>query len=384
MIVKRVGANHFGAKIPQRGEKLFGIADARERLRRAQERLAEAMRDGATDAEIAELMDELRQAMDDYMRMLAENMEPGDGTDQPQADGDSMTVTQDELQALLDRIEELMQEGRMAEAAELMEQLNQMMENMQVTQGEGSGNGPPSPGQQSMEDLAETLRDQQGLSDDAFRDLQEQFNQGQQPGQPGQGQQPGQQPDSGGQGETPQDGEQGGAADGGEGQQQSLSERQQALRDELRRQQQNLPGVGGEAGEQARRSLEQAEGAMDGAERALRDNDLPEAIDRQAEAMDALREGIRNLGEALAQEQGEQGQGQQAGQGEGRTDPSRRDPLGRESGDQGQFGSDENLLQGEDVYRRAEDLLDEIRRRSAEQERPEVELDYLRRLLDRF
>jgi len=170
------------------------LADARERLRRAQERLAEAMRNGASDEEIAELMQELREAVNDYTRMLAEQSQPGEnGTDQPEtAQGESFEFTQDELQALMDRIQELMEEGRMAEAQELMEQLNQLMENMQVTQGEG-GQGQQSPGQQSMQDLSETLRDQQGLSDDAFRDLQEQFGQGQpgqQPGQPGQ--QPGQ------------------------------------------------------------------------------------------------------------------------------------------------------------------------------------------------
>ena len=65
-------------------------------------------------------------------------------------------------------------------------------------------------------------------------------------------------------------------------------------------------------------------------------------------------------------------------------EPTRRDPLGRELGNTGQFGTDEGLLQGEDVYRRAEKLLGEIRRRSAEQDRPEVERDYLRRLLDQF
>ena len=62
----------------------------------------------------------------------------------------------------------------------------------------------------------------------------------------------------------------------------------------------------------------------------------------------------------------------------------RRDPLGREQGAEGTLGSNDNLMQGEDVYRRARDLLDEIRRRSGEQHRPEIELEYLRRLLDRF
>jgi hypothetical protein len=99
--------------------------------------------------------------------------------------------------------------------------------------------------------------------------------------------------------------------------------------------------------------------------------------------MEALREGMRNLGDALAQEQRQQ-QGQQ-GQALGQGDPmGRRDPLGRDVGNAGRIGTDENLLQGEDVYRRAEELLDEIRRRSGDQSRPEDERDYLERLLDRF
>ena len=45
------------------------------------------------------------------------------------------------------------------------------------------------------------------------------------------------------------------------------------------------------------------------AEEALRQNDLAEAIDRQAEAMENLREGMDNLGEAMAQaREGQQGQ----------------------------------------------------------------------------
>lgn len=360
------------------------LADARERLRRAQERLAEAMRNGASDEEIAELMQELREAVNDYTRMLAEQAQPPeDGTDQPDTgeNQQAFEFSQDELQALMDRIQELMEEGRMAEAQALMEQLNQLMENMRVTQGQ-QGQGQNSPGQQSMQDLSETLRDQQGLSDESFQELQDSFNQGQ-PGQQGRpGQQPGQQQGEGqGQGGNPQDGQQGGQGQGGE---QSLAERQRALRQELQRQEGNLPNLGGEAAEGARRSLDRAGRAMDEAEEALRGGEMAEAIDRQAEAMDALREGIRNLGEALAENRQDQpGQGQQSGQA-GAAESMQRDPLGRQLGQSGQFGTDENLLQGEDVYRRAEEILDELRRRSSERDRPEVELDYLRRLLERF
>jgi hypothetical protein len=112
---------------------------------------------------------------------------------------------------------------------------------------------------------------------------------------------------------------------------------------------------------------------------------LAEAIDKQAEAMDALRNGMRELGQALAQnQQAEPGQGSEQGEASGRPVPGQRDPLGREAGNTGQFGTDQELLGREEINRRAEELLGEIRRRSAEQDRPEVERDYLRRLLDQF
>ena len=377
------------------------LADARERLRRAQERLSEAMRNGASDAEIAELMDELREATNDYMRMLAEQAEPGDGTDQADSSGESMELSMSDLQAMMDRIEELMQEGRMAEAQALMEQLNQMMENMRVAQGEG-GDGPPSPGQQSMQDLADTLRDQQGLSDDAFRDLQNRADgsgQGQQDdspgqqdgqqgadgqGQSGQGEQgegdagQGEQGRGQGQGSDPSD--QGGSGPGDD--QRGLTERQQALRQELQRQRDGLPNLPGDSGDTARQSLDRAEGAMEGAEQALRGGDLAGAIDRQAEAMDALRDGMRELGQAMAEAQ--TGQSGEEGEAAGNAVPGQRDPLGREMGNSGQMGTEQNLLGDMDINRRAAELLDEIRRRSAEQDRPEVERDYLRRLLGQF
>ncbi len=376
------------------------MADALERLRRAQDRLSEAMKDGASDDEIASLMEELREAMQDYMQQLAEDAQRQE--DQQQAQGETQEVSPDQLQEMMDRIQELMEQGRMAEAQALLDQLQQMMENMQVTQGQGGEGGQPSPGQQAMDDLQETLRDQQGLSDEAFRDLQEQFNPGGQEGdgsegqqgegQPGQGQQgqgqqgqgrqgQGQQPGQPGQqpGQGQQQG-QGNQPGGNPGQAQTLADRQQALEDELRRQQQGLPGAGTAEGDAARDALGRAGEAMRQAEDALRGGDYAEALDRQSDAMEALREGIRNLAEAEQQQPGGQGQAATSG------DPSgtQRDPLGREAGNAGRAGSDEQLLQGEDVYRRAEELRDEIQRRSGDRARPEPERDYLDRLLDRF
>ena len=163
------------------------LSSALERLRRAQDRLAEAMRQGASDAEIERLMQELREAMQDYMQQLADQSQPGDGTDEPDNQGESMEMTMNDLEEMMRRIEELMQQGRMAEAQEMLDALRQMMENMQITQGGGDPNGPRTPGQEAMEGLQDTLRDQQGLADRAFRDLQERMNpNAPRPDQPGQ------------------------------------------------------------------------------------------------------------------------------------------------------------------------------------------------------
>lgn len=123
---------------------------------------------------------------------------------------------------------------------------------------------------------------------------------------------------------------------------------------------------------------------MEEAEDALRRGDLPEALDRQAEALEAMREGMRDFGEALAEQSRREGD-TRMGEEQGQADPREgRDPLGRQSGESARIGSDRNMLQGQDVYRRAEELLDEIRRRSGDLTRPEGERDYLKRLLELF
>ncbi len=357
----------------------FGELDsALERLQRAQERLAEAMRQGASPEEIAELMQEMREAMNEYMQELAENAEPNDGTDQPDQ-GETTEMSMADLEEMLQRIQELMEEGRMAEAMEMLQALQEMLENMEVTQGGEGGEGPQTPGQEAMEGLQDTLRGQQGLSDDSFQELQDQFN----PNRPGQqNEQQGQAP----QGNQPgQDGENPGQGQGGDNEESAgtLAERQEELRRQLEEQANRLPGTGTEAGDEALEQLDGAGRAMDEAAEALERGDIAEALDLQSDAMEAIREGMTQLGEALAQEQGaEPGQGQA----EGNMAESRplQDPLGRQAGNNGAFGSDEGLEGTEDARQRARELLDLLRERSADQARPDLELDYLRRLLDQF
>lgn len=331
------------------------LANARERLRRAQEMLDQAMRDGASSDEIAALMEELREAMRDYIRMLAEQPRERGEADP----GERMQVTGDQIQELMNRIQELMEEGRMDEAAELMAQLNALLENLQVTEGQGEG-GEPMPGAEAMEGLGDTLSDQQDLADDTFRDLQNQFGRGEQEGE----------------------GEDGQGERQGEGESEGLAQRQQELRDRLREQQlQTLPGEGTPEGDAALDALEDAERAMREAERALREGATREALERQAEALEAMREGLRQLSDAMRQDSRERADNAPEGEGQGLG----RDPLGRErEGDATAGGEGGTVVPGEDPRQRARDLMDEIRRRSAELERPEAERDYLNRLIDRF
>jgi uncharacterized protein (TIGR02302 family) len=359
------------------------LADALERLRQARDRLSEAIKNGATDAEIAKLTDDLRQAMKDYTDKLAQQAPPAEDQAQNQ---DMQQITGDQLEQMLQKLQELMEQGRTAEAQALLDQLTQMMENIQVTRGQGQRGA----GQQAMKGLSDTLKKQQDLSDDTIGDIQKQYGDQGMPGQQqpgargGDGQRRGNAQDGDGQQTRPGEGQGGGNDSRSPGQR--LAERQNELRGLLDEQRRNLPGAGSESGDAAREALGRAEGAMDQAEKALREDDLSGALDHQAEAMEAMRDGIRNLGDMMAKNQGQQQPGQgQNGESFGQANRnSGRDPLGREQGDFGRIGTDLGMLQGEDVYRRAREILDEIRRRSADRQRSQNELDYLKGLLERF
>ncbi len=336
------------------------LDSARERLDRARERLSEAMRQGASPEELSELMDEFREALRDLTRQLAQNATPGDGADQPDTSAEAQELTQQDLEAMMDAIEQALREGRQAEAQAMLQQLQDMMNNMQTAEtrpGQGSG----APGNQALQGLADSLNRQQELSDQAFGALQEQ----QAPG----GAPKGDNPDSPG---TADGNDSTGDPTG------DLARRQQQLADELADRKNRLPGAGSEAGEAARRALDGAERAMRDAARDLAQGDLPGALDRQADAMEALREGLRQLDRALA---------------ENRTGPTAPgdgapaqagDPLGRGTGPRGGLAGDSPLQTGPEARRRAQELMQELRRRAGETTRPAPERDYLKRLLDQF
>jgi len=338
------------------------LSDVAARLKRAQERLSEAIKNGATKDEIAELMEELRKATDEYIRQLAENAQPQD----QQADNqNTQQISPDMIQEMMDKIQELMEQGRMDEAQALLNQLQQMLENLQITQG---GKAQDGQGQEGAEGLQDTLRQQQDLADENFQQMQEEFSKNQERQE---------------QGNQPKQGEQ---ADKGDGQQQGdnqgdLADRQEALRDLMEQQLGQLGEDNSEAGTAAREALKEAERKMGKARDNLEQGQGADALDDQADAVEALRQGMRQLDRA--NQQARQGQPRD-GQGDSETAGPDADPLGRSTARKGTPDSKGKFLQSDEQLRRSKEILEEIRRRSGERNRPQLELDYLDRLLDRF
>ena len=144
----------------------------------------------------------------------------------------------------------------------------------------------------------------------------------------------------------------------------------------------NARGGGGDDSDEDRPSLtpgealEQAIVAMQNSQNALTDNDLARASREQRDAIEALREAAQSL--ARSGQAGQEGQnGQQADGGQG-------DPLGRNDENGNTDPNFQTDLEQRDNAKRSKELLEELRRRASEQEREQIEKEYLDRLLKRF
>lgn len=141
-----------------------------------------------------------------------------------------------------------------------------------------------------------------------------------------------------------------------------LAQRQQALREEVQGQAQ------GDGDDAARQRLEEAGKAMDEAAEALRRGDAQAAGEAQSRAQQALRSAADALARAQAERRRTQG----------------RDPLGRLTGPSGSGDGEDTRVPTEAERQRARDILEELRRRSADPQRDREEQEYLNRLLDRL
>ncbi len=330
------------------------LSSAERELRAAQERLKDAIENGASQEEIQKLMAELRQALNRYLQALAQ--QKSDRSNKASSSPNAKTISPQDLQQLLNKIESLAKAGSAEAAAQMLNELRDILESLQAAK-PGSGNSGEEDAEnlQQLDRLTDIMRQQQQLLDQTFR---------------------AQQGDEGANGDIGPRGQRGGRGQKGQGggeQQQSASELKQR-QDDLRQQLQDLlsgmaPGQGGD--DPIRQKLQDAEGAMGDAGDALQQNELGEAGDQEGHALESLRQGTRAMAEQMMRSAG----------GTRGSSQANRDPLGRKQG--GQLGDpgDSVKVPDEITVQRAREILDELRKRLGEPSRPPVELDYLERLI---
>ncbi len=344
------------------------LSVAERDLRELERALAEALERGADDAELAQLMDELQQAIDTFLDALQQQaleqmqgMQPGDPSLQP-LDPNAQMLGRQDFSDMLDQLRDAMQAGAREQAQEMLAELRSLLENLQTAM-QTPAMGPM---QQNMGALQELIRRQQDLLDQSFEMQQGRGNEPQQggPGQSG----------------APSPGGQSQAGQGGLGDAQQLSGQQEAIRRALGDLMRRL----GESGQGIPRSLGQSELQMRGAEQALGQGQPGEAIGPQTDALDLLQQGAGQLMEQMQQQAGPMpGQpGEGPGMGSPLTDT--RDPLGRPLRNDGGASPYGTAVPEQPDLGTAHEVLRELQRRSGDSDRPAPELDYLERLLQRF
>lgn len=376
----------------------FGVlGTALEEMREAEQALREGMARRAPQREIDTLFERYNNAVEAYTDELRRKaLEEGNFADDSGGGGNGSGLqSTDEIEELLKAIEEANKAGDVEGARLALARLAEVLENMEVqlSRSQGSGGGDGLQGEMSeemkenLEELADLLGEQRELQDEtenAQRDAEGNDGQGEgdslSPGELAQRQenleqllselgenaanlaQPGDGETQGSSGDSSEDGQtSGGSSENGE---ESSSGNDGSENDQA--------GSGGDD-ETAQQALSRAQGAMSEAARALNQGDLQGAGDAQEEAIQALRQAGQSMAEAVLAQSGEKGQG---GEGE-------QDPLGRDNNGLANDEADIDI-DNRDNATRSRELLEELRRRAAEQERSQEERDYLERLLKRF
>jgi hypothetical protein len=132
-----------------------------------------------------------------------------------------------------------------------------------------------------------------------------------------------------------------------------------------------------------------ADRAMRNAVEALRRAQPGQAIGPQSEALDALQQAARSMAQQMMGRNGGRPGGTQPGDNEG-FDQAQRDPFGRLNDENGNGGLDDGGLMrtgkapNDYALDKAKEILEELRQRAGQRDRPELERDYIDRLLKQF
>jgi uncharacterized protein (TIGR02302 family) len=343
------------------------LHDSLKKLQAIKKQLEKALAEGAPEEKIADLMKQLREAMNEYLQAMQQQMQENQrnnpqAQNQQQQNRAQQEVRSQDLQRMMDMIENLAKSGARDAAQQMLSELENILQNLQPGRRQANPQRT-SPMAKMLDQLSEMMRRQQQLMDQTFQmpqngqqrsgdqnQSQQQGEQGQEPGGRGQSQQ-----------QTPGNGQ--------------LSQQQGDLGKMLERLMEQMQ----QQGLQSPDGLGRAQQQMGEAAGELGQGQRDEALGSQGEAMRGLREGARNMAQQLMQ-QGTGNEGNVGRHGEGRGE--QRDPLGRPLPSQGEeYGQRDNMVPQEAEVERARRILDALRSRANEAGRPKLELDYIDRLL---
>ncbi|MGH6719966.1 MAG: DUF4175 domain-containing protein, partial [Alphaproteobacteria bacterium] len=314
------------------------LALAEQALRDLQNRIFEALAEGASDAEIQKLLDELDQALDEFLRELAKQAEADEDLGLDEDDTITQAIESGELSQMIEEARELMRAGSREAARAMLARLQEILENLKAGRTAGLNQGLSAEAAAMMQNLRQLMKGQRQLLDDTYRDLQAR-------------------------GYADPESLRLGAAN-----QESL----------LRGLQQFMQRLG-ETGLDVPRSFGRAERAMGRALRALMEAQPGQAVGPQTDALDQLQQGAQTLLEQFTQEMP---------QGQARDNigffAAPRDPMGRPVLGQGLEDAGDVAIPDKASMQQIHDILQEIYRRAADRRRPLREQEYLERLLRRF
>lgn len=349
------------------------LSAAEKRLRQAQQALQDAIKNGASDAEIEKAMKELREAMNQFLQEFAERAKQNPNAPQMQQNGQELR--QSDIDRMMDQIENLAKSGDRDKAQQLLSQLQDMMNNLQAGR-QQQGGEQDSQMRQQMDKLGEILRRQQEMMNDTFR--MDQMQRGERQRGRNRDEQLGQNDEQGQSGENGKPGENGEPkpmtpqefADALK----QLQEGQGQLKSDLEQLKKGLEGMGMEPNE----GFGEAGKSMGSAEQALGEGQGDEAVGHQGRALEALRKGAKDMMKQMQAMQGDQGGSQEGG----RQQDADRDPLGRPRASQGPDFGDSVKVPDEIDVQRARQILEAIRKRLGNALSPDIERSYLERLLE--
>lgn len=370
----------------QTEETARSLEAARQAARDAMEKLRQDPTDANRQA-LEQRLKELQEAIDRHMQAMMQEAERNH--EALPFDPDAEKLTDQDLDRLAEEARQDLEQGKMDDAQEKMAELERQLDRLkQARADKGQGNSQQrQKGKRQMGAVQDMVGREGGLLDHAE-------GRGDEANRPRRIE-----PDAGLPGP--------GKADAGT--QRPLDQRvQQALRGALGEMMQQFGDLTGEVPP----SLGEADMAMRDAANDLGAGDDKGAAAAQQKAIEALQKGAREMGRALAKQfgngrqNGEPGEGDSFGaegsmgmmmpdgHGEGsggsplgpppsRADSRGRDPLGRTNQGSGLDSNDVRVPE-EAERKRSQAIQEELRRRGAERERPQRELDYIDRLLKQF